>query len=90
MVEFKIAGREKDYLMLDWLSELLFTFETRHLLLSEFAVSVDDEGLAAQARGELFDASRHRLEHEVKAITYHGLKVEPTDGGWVAEVIVDI
>jgi SHS2 domain-containing protein len=30
------------------------------------------------------------LEHEVKAITYHGLKVEPADGGWLAEVIVDI
>ena len=33
---------------------------------------------------------RHRLLHEVKAITYHGLRVEPAAGGWLAEVIVDI
>jgi SHS2 domain-containing protein len=30
------------------------------------------------------------LGHEVKAITYHGLRVERADGGWLAEVIVDI
>jgi SHS2 domain-containing protein len=36
------------------------------------------------------DASRHRMEHEVKAITYHGLRLEQTAGGWFAEIIVDI
>jgi SHS2 domain-containing protein len=36
------------------------------------------------------DESRHEMDHEVKAITYHGLKVEQTADGWYAEVIVDI
>jgi SHS2 domain-containing protein len=36
------------------------------------------------------DESRHEMDHEVKAITYHGLKVEQTVDGWYAEVIVDI
>ncbi len=35
-------------------------------------------------------ASRHQLEHEVKAITYHGLKVVRDGDGWLAEVILDI
>ena len=39
---------------------------------------------------EPIDPARHMLSHEVKAITYHELKVEPTDDGWLAEVIVDI
>jgi len=30
------------------------------------------------------------LSHEVKAITYHGLRVEREGDGWLAEVIVDI
>jgi SHS2 domain-containing protein len=30
------------------------------------------------------------MEHEVKAITYHGLRVEQSSDGWMAEVIVDI
>ena len=36
------------------------------------------------------DANRHQMEHEVKAITYHGLRVEQTSADWQAEVIVDI
>jgi SHS2 domain-containing protein len=36
------------------------------------------------------DTSRHQMEHEVKAITYHALRVEQTATGWEAEVIVDI
>jgi SHS2 domain-containing protein len=37
------------------------------------------------------DAARHKMDHEVKAITYHGLQVEQQpDGSWSAEVIVDI
>ena len=86
----EIQGREKDYLLFDWLSELLYRFETDHLLFSEFQVHVDDAGLKARLRGEPVDLDRHHLAHEVKAITYHQLTVEQTDDGWFAEMIVDI
>lgn len=88
--EFTIAGDELDYLLFDWLNELLYTFETSHLLLAEFDVEMGDQGLRARARGEPIDTERHHLEHEVKAITYHELKVQRADDGWLAEVIVDI
>ena len=87
---YEIAGDQDDYLLCDWLSELLYTFETEHLLLSHFQVELTDTGLRATARGEPVDRSRHQLDHEVKAITYHGLAVEPSANGWIAEVIVDI
>lgn len=86
----QIAGDARDYLLFDWLTELLFIFESQHLLLSEFDVRLDQDGLQGSCRGEPFDATRHRLEHEVKAITYHGLKLVQTGGSWLAEVIVDI
>lgn len=89
-VEFKIQGTEPAFLLVDFLGELLFTFESSGLLLSEFSVGIDDKGLAATASGEPFDASRHQLEHEVKAITYHGLCVERTDNRFAAQVILDI
>ena len=88
--KFEIAGREDDYLLFDWLNELLYTFETKRLLLAEFDVQVDDSGLRAVCRGEPIDPTRHEMDHEVKAITYHELKVENTGDGWLAEVIVDI
>ncbi len=89
-VSVQIDGCEKDYLLLDWLNELLYRFETEHLLFSDFTVNVGDTGLEARARGEPIDLGRHQLSHEVKAITYHHLKVEQVANGWCAEMIVDI
>ncbi len=88
--EITIAGSDREYLLFDWLKELLYRFEVEHLLLSRFQVHVGANGLQASAWGEPFDPQRHELAHEVKAITYHGLRIEQTPDGWLAEVIVDI
>ena len=57
---------------------------------ADFDVRVEPGGLAATARGEPIDPQRHHLDVEVKAITYHGLKVQQEGDGWLAEVIVDV
>lgn len=85
-----ITGSDTDYLLFDWLNELLFLFETEHILISEFDVTLTETGLEAVVRGETVCPERHRLSHEVKAITYHHLHVEETKQGWLAEVILDI
>jgi SHS2 domain-containing protein len=87
---FEIPGADREYLLFDWLRALLMRFEETGTVFARFAVTVRADGLTATASGEPFDPSRHGHGHEVKAITYHGLKVEPTPGGWLAEVIVDI
>ena len=80
-----------EYLLFDWLNELLYVYETERLLLSRFETTVDADGtLRATGRGERLDRKRHDMHHEVKAITYHELKVENGPSGWLAEVIVDI
>ncbi|HKI30544.1 MAG TPA: archease [Gemmataceae bacterium] len=89
-IDLTIDGADRDYLLFDWLRELLYRFDPGHLLLGRFEVRVSDAGLTASAWGEPLDPGRHALAHEVKAITYHGLKVERTADGWLAEVIVDI
>ncbi|HTM54392.1 MAG TPA: archease [Pirellulales bacterium] len=89
-VSIELDASALDLLLFDWLSELVYLYETRHLLLGEFDVQLSESHLTAIARGEPVDRQRHELEHEVKAITYHGLKVEQTSHGWLAEVIVDI
>jgi SHS2 domain-containing protein len=89
-ITVELPRDDLEYLLFDWLKALLFHFDTEHLLFGKFAVSIDDAGLHGRAWGEPLDRARHKLEHEVKAITYHGLVVEQTDDGWLAEVIVDI
>ena len=86
----RVEGSRRDDLLFDWLAELLYTFDAQRVLLCDFRVSVNENGLEATARGEPFDAARHELDAEVKAITYHGLKVEQDGDGWLAEVIVDL
>jgi SHS2 domain-containing protein len=86
----EIAGEDREYLLFDWLKELLHRFDDGQMLFSRFDVKVRDDGLTATVWGEPFDPDRHALGHEVKAITYHELKVVPTADGWLAEVIVDI
>lgn len=87
---YQLESDDREYLLCDWLNELLYTFETERLVLAEFAVEIDNHSLHAICRGEPFDVERHGADHEIKAITYHGLKVEPQPDGWLAEVIVDI
>jgi len=89
-IEVRLAADDRVYLLFDWLKELLYHFDAEHLLLSRFQVRLSDAGLHGTAWGEPLDRSRHALAHEVKAITYHGLRLEQTPDGWLAEVIVDI
>ncbi len=89
-VDLAVEGDEYDELLHDWLAELLYTFHASHLVLSQFKVEVGHGGLTATARGEPIDLDRHEIETEVKAVTYHGLRVERDGTGWLAEVIVDI
>jgi SHS2 domain-containing protein len=89
-VDICLSGADREYLLFDWLRELLARFEAEFLLLSQFEVHVNPDGLTGAAWGERLDRQRHNLEHEVKAITYHGLRVEQTADGWLAEAIVDI
>ena len=82
----RVTGERKDWLLFDWLNELLYLFETRRLVLSDFEVRFDDEGLSARALPRPFDPDAQRALHEVKAITYHGLRVERDETGrWLAE-----
>ena len=89
-INLHIEGRDRQYLLFDWLNEILFIFDSKHLLLSRFEVQVSETGLDGVAWGEALDIDRHQLDHEVKAITYHELKVIEQQDGWLAEVIVDI
>jgi SHS2 domain-containing protein len=77
-------------LLLDWLSELLFRFETKQRLVGACDVRLDGTRLQASVRGETADWDRHHPGREIKAVTYHRLRVERCEGEWMAEVLFDI
>src|SRR5262245_29759606 len=91
-IVIELEAEDVEGLFVDWLRELIYRFETDHLLLREFDARLSDESrrLRAECRGEVADWSRHLPDNELKAVTYHGLRVAKTPGGWEAEVIFDI
>jgi SHS2 domain-containing protein len=89
-VDVHLQEDDQALLLFDWLNELLYRFDTEHLVFGKFEAQTRDGRLIAAAWGEQLDPTRHSLGHEVKAITYHGLCVEKQGEVWLAEVIVDI
>jgi SHS2 domain-containing protein len=89
-LQIELRAERLDDLLFDWLNELLYLVDTKRWMLDNFEVRLEQTALRADLRARPLDPSSARMRHEVKAITYHRLKVEPTPGGWLAEVIVDI
>jgi SHS2 domain-containing protein len=89
--KIRIEQGEIDLLLFDWLNELLYLSDFEQLVLCQFEVRISHTLLEATVWGEPRDEARHQLDHEVKAITYHQLKLlQEPDGQWLAEVILDI
>jgi SHS2 domain-containing protein len=86
-----LTNPQHDLLLFDWLNELIYLYDARRLVLGRFDLTLVGDQLHATVFGEPLDPQKHQLDHEVKAITYHHLKVEQQpDNTWLAEVIVDI
>jgi len=76
-------------LFVNWLNELLSLSATKEMIFSEFRINkIDKNTLQAVVIGE--DIKNYRVNTEVKAATYHQLKLEEAKGGWQAEVIFDV
>lgn len=88
----ELNAESADELLVTWLNELIFRCETTHRLYTRFDVRIAADGLSlvAEIAGEPIDRARHVLDHEVKAVTHHGLSLLELGSGWVAEVILDI
>ena len=79
-------------LLVLWLQELLYRFETERLvpLTFTFGVVGPREACADVGFGR-FDPRRHQARLEIKAVTYHGLDVHAEAGGaWSARFILDV
>ncbi|HEV8316072.1 MAG TPA: archease [Vicinamibacterales bacterium] len=92
--QIALEATDLDLLLVDWLSELLYRFETRAFLVArahvDLALADGSHQLRARIEGEPFDARRHPLKVLLKAVTYHALDIRQHAEGWTATVIFDI
>jgi SHS2 domain-containing protein len=89
-VAIELDADDPGALLVDWLSEVLYLHDVRDAVIT--SVSVDRAGRGRVA-GSISLAPRGDVEPDgtqVKAITYHRLRVEHSVDGYVAEVYLDV
>jgi len=84
-------GEDREALLVNWLSEVLFLYDGRRIAMRRFRVLEMTPGrVRGEALGEPFDPARHHAKLIVKAVTYHQLRVEKDAAGWFADVYLDV
>jgi protein archease len=88
----ELQAESVEDLLHDWLADLLFEIEANHILYDEFEIhELTPSRLTATVRGGTIDFARSQTNEEIKAVTYHQLRVESQpDGSWRATVIFDV
>ena len=86
-----VEAADREALLVRWLSELNYRHQTDRVILARFDVrELSDRRLTAVVHGETIDMERHTLYTEIKAVTFHGLRIEETASGWEARIIFDV
>ena len=88
-LRIKISAEDSEELFINWLNELLSLSAVKGLIFNHFKINkLESCVLQAQVSGSSVD--NYRINTEVKAATYHKLKIEKGVSGWQAEVIFDV
>ncbi|NOY40142.1 MAG: archease [Nitrospirae bacterium] len=90
-VDIKVNRESLDGLLVGWLNELIFRFDTYGFIGKEVRIkNINENRVEAEIKGEEFDPERHERGLLVKAATYHNIRIERNNGIWIAEVVLDI
>ena len=89
--EINIKADDLESLLVQWLSELLYLYETKLILFNEFKInSLTKNKISATVLGESIEAGRHQIARHIKAVTYHQLTLKNMEGQWIVSVIFDV
>lgn len=90
-IDVNLEAPSKEELLVCWLDELLYNFYTKGIIFFNFdIISLGDKLIAAKAAGRHVGDNRNRLKAEVKAATFHDLKIKETTDGLSAEIVFDV
>lgn len=82
-----LEAPDLETLLVDWLSELLYLREAHGEVYREFEISaLSPKELRAVIRG----GKRFVPRMDIKAVTYHDLKIEKREEGYVATIVFDV
>ena len=90
----QLENEALDILLFEFLQSLIYFKDSERLLLHPRVLKVTQQdsrlSLDATAGGEPMDFRRHLFRADVKAVTLHRFRLEKSDEGWEAFVILDV
>jgi SHS2 domain-containing protein len=90
-IELNVTGEDLPDLLVNFLRELLYLWTGHEKMVTMVHVThLSDTTVSAQVNTDRYMPQRHRIRHEIKAVTYHQIEVTPIQDGWVAVVVFDI
>ncbi len=90
-IPLEVEGSDRDDLMVNWMRELLYLYQSNGYLLKEFKISqVKDTIVKAEVRGEKVDPDRHDVKQEIASVAAHKSRIEKTGNQWIAQVIFEL
>jgi len=90
-IDVNLEAPCREELLVSWLDELLYNFYTKGIIFFEFdIVDLADTRIMAHAHGRLVGENRNRLKTEIKAATYHDLKIEEGEDGYTVQIVFDV
>lgn len=89
LISISIDAHDYEELLITYLNELQYYYATKKVLFKRFEISTLTENrIDANISGEKM--SEHEIIHDIKAATYHNLKIEKTDSGYKTQIIFDV
>jgi len=88
--QVQVESADRESLLLDFLSEVLFICEVDGLVFSRAEITLSGNSISALLEGEPFDRSRHSSGTEVKGISYSGLAIVQDADGYRADILFDV
>lgn len=96
-VEIELSAPDKEILLVDYLTEYLFIFDTKELLFSrvqvdrfEYNEQMDEYRIHSKSYGEQLNREKHELKAEVKAVTFSYLEIEEKEEKTELWVVLDL
>lgn len=85
-VPLEAEGVDSDDLMLNWMREVLYSYQGSGYLLKQFDIrEVGDFFIRAEARGEKYDPDRHEIREEMNAVGDRNCRLGKTGDQWTAQ-----
>ena len=86
------TGTDVEDLLVNWLEDLLFIHNTEFIIFTDFLISNMTAGMIQAKAGAIkLKDSPYQVVTEIKAVTYHNLRVsQKISGIWEGTVVFDI